>query len=120
MRKRKPPHTWRGNLDIAQGLHSRYFGSDQPNYLRLIARIQEWDITMSRKTYRIELKIDFNDDARHDALIQIATQYARDLLASAGLLSDGRKPVVALITDDTFTGVEELEVMPASEELHTA
>lgn len=78
---------------------------------KIVYKINRWDDTMARKTYRIELKIDFNDDSRHEVLTDIAKQYARDLLASAMLLQDGRKPVVALITDDSFTGTDEIELL---------
>jgi hypothetical protein len=36
------------------------------------------------------------------------------------LLQDGRKPVVALITDDTFAGNEEINLLEESENVHTA
>jgi hypothetical protein len=73
---------------------------------------------MARKTYRIELKMDFDEDARHDILTNLIKQYARDILGSAMLLQDGRKPAVAFFTDDTFTGMEELEILDPSENLH--
>jgi hypothetical protein len=66
---------------------------------------------MSRKTYRIEVKIDFNDDTRHEAMLMVAKQYARDMLASAMLLQDGRKPAAVLMTDDSFTGIDEVDLM---------
>lgn len=75
---------------------------------------------MARKTYRIELKIDFNDDSSHEVMLGIAKQYARDLLASSMLLQDGRKPAVALMTDDSFHGTDEIDLLDESKELHTA
>ena len=90
---------------------SRHFASN-------IQRSKEWDNKMARKTYRIELKVDFDDDARHEALLEVAKQYARDFLGSAMLLQDGRKPACVLATDDTFVGMEEIDILDASENLH--
>lgn len=88
--------------------------------VRHVDNILAWDQVMARKTYRIELKIDFNDDANHEVMLGIARQYARDLLGSAMLLQDGRKPAVALITDDSFHGVDEIDLLEESKELHSA
>lgn len=92
------------------------------NYERIDAHLTKlihWDDeVMARKTYRIELKIDFNDDANHEIMLGIAKQYARDLLGSAMLLQDGRKPAVALMTDDSFHGVDEIDLMDQSQTIH--
>ena len=109
----------RGNNDFREVWASRQFGNiDRTTYYRMVGGVMRWDETMARKTYRIELKIDFNDDARHDALMSVARQYARDLLGSAMLLQDGRKPACVLMTDDTFTGMEEIDILDPSENLH--
>ena len=67
---------------------------------------------MTRKTYRIELKIDFEDDARHEHMNQVAVGVAQQMLAAATLLCDGRKPLCALLTDDSYTGIEEHNINP--------
>ena len=120
-RKPELPHTVqgvRGNADFRNLWLAKYaFGTAHaasPMHLQST----NWDNTMARKTYRIELKIDFNDDTRHEALLQVAKQYARDFLASAMLLQDGRKPMAVLHTDDTFTGVEEIDVLEESDNIH--
>lgn len=74
---------------------------------------------MARKTYRIELKIDFNDDSRHEMCEQLIRQYGRDLLASTMLIQDGRKPLVALFIDDSFVGTDEVSLLDPSESIHT-
>lgn len=74
---------------------------------------------MSRRTYRIELKVDFNDNSSHEIMTGIAKQYARDLLGSAMLLQDGRKPAVALMTDDSFHGIDEIDILAESDNIHT-
>lgn len=84
----------------------------------MVGGVLNWDRETMRKTYRIELKIDFNDDTRHEALLEVAKQYARDLLGSAMLLQDGRRPACVLMTDDTFIGQEEIDILPESENLH--
>lgn len=80
----------------------------------------KWEDHMARKTYRIELKADFDDAASHEIMLGIAKQYARDLLGSAMLLQDGRKPAVALMTDDSFHGTDEIDLLEESKELHSA
>ena len=109
----------RGNAIFRRIWHARYaFSAVLPAGVKDADRQSlEWD-KMSRKTYRIELKMDFNDDTRHEALISVAKQYARDLLASAMLLQDGRPPQVALITDDTFEGMEKISIIEESENVH--
>lgn len=95
------------------------FGGPLPaGVIKANQRSKEWDDIMSRKTYRIELKMDFSDDTRHEALLMVTKQYTRDLLASAMLLQDGRAPQVALITDDIFEGTEQISVLEESEHVH--
>lgn len=110
--------THRGNGDIIEVMASKFWGIGTIIFSETTKAIKEWDNTMARKTYRIELKIDFNDDTRHEHLVAVCKQYARDLLASAMLLQDGRPPAVALITDDTFAGNEVISVMEESENVH--
>lgn len=109
----------RGNRDLADVMMARVWGTTNSSLGSVITAIIEWDQHMARKTYRLELKIDFNDDSNHEIMLGIAKQYARDLLASAMLLQDGRKPAVALMTDDSFTGVDEISIIEPSQDLHT-
>jgi len=90
-----------------------------PLYFILMNQYTNWQEHMARKTYRIELKIDLTDEEGHAAMLAIAKQYARDILGSAMMLSERQRPVVALMTDDSFTGMEEFDVMEPSENLHT-
>jgi len=109
----------RGNDDFREVWASRLWGNiNKAEYYRMVGGVMKWDERMSRKTYRIELKIDFNDDTRHDALKEVAMQYARDFLGSAMLLQDGRRPACVLMADDTFVGMEEIDILPESENLH--
>ena len=107
------------NHDIITGLVSRGAFSSDGSFLTTIGAIDNWDRHMANKTYRIELKINFGDDTNHEIMLGIAKQYARDLLGSAMLLQDGRKPAVALMTDDAFHGIDEIDLLEESNTLHT-
>lgn len=85
----------------------------------MLHALTNWEKVMARKTYRIELKADFDDAASHEIMLGIAKQYARDLLGSAMLLQDNRKPAVALMTDDSFHGVDEIDLLSESSNIHT-
>lgn len=108
------------NKDLAHAIVRENYMEPQwkKRFAYVVFKINRWDDTMARRTYRIELKIDLNDEARHEPLKQIVTQYARDLLGSAMLLQDGRKPIVAVLAEDSFVGTEEIELLPESEEIH--
>lgn len=113
----------RGNQDFRDTWVSQQWGLEDGNdkiadYYRMIYNSKQWDQYMARKTYRIELKADFNEDSRHEALLAVAKQYARDFLGSAMLLQDGRKPACVLFADDTFMGMEEIDILDVSENLH--
>jgi hypothetical protein len=113
--------TMKGNNDFRETWAARFWGNiDKTEYYRMVGGVLNWDHIMARKTYRIELKIDFNDDSRHEALIGVAKQYARDFLASATLLQDRTRPACVLITDDTFVGMEEVSIIPESVNIHKA
>jgi hypothetical protein len=57
-----------------------------------------------RKTYTIDLKIDFDDDTRHKVMLHLSRKMARMLLTQAALIADNRQPQVALTCDDFFEG----------------
>lgn len=71
---------------------------------------------MGIQTYTIEMKFDAPGE-HHKAMEQVIKQYARDLLASAALLSAGNNVQVACRTQDSFYGSEEIEVLEPSERL---
>ena len=104
-----PPGYRMNNEDVVSDLIRTRWGSDAS--FEHLQHINRWDNIMARKTYRIELKMDFNDDSRHEALVSVVQQFARDLLGAAMLLQDGRKPDIAIISDDSFTGREEIELL---------
>lgn len=114
------------NRDFVSMIVRRFYDSEQAHdsplaelMREVIFNIEQWDQIMSRRAYRIELKIDFSDDSRHEIMEQLVRQYGRDLLSSAMLVQDGRKPLVALFIDDSFVGTDELSLIEPSENVHT-
>lgn len=70
---------------------------------------------MSIQTYMIELRVDTSDEG-HEAILSIAAQYARDLLASSMLVANDpqRKPLVVMRTQDSFYNTSEIELLDPS------
>ena len=65
------------------------------------------------KTIRIEMKVDFDTDGKEEReklLLDAAKVAAKHLLTTALLIQGKRKPQIALMTDDLFTGQEEIEL----------
>lgn len=113
----------RGNADFRWLWSSRKWGNISPhatalNLREMLTASTKWDEQMARKTYRIELKIDFSDETRHDAMLEVVKQYVRDLLGSAMLLQDGKRPACVLHMDDSFLGVDEIDILEPSDNLH--
>lgn len=70
-----------------------------------------------RKTYDIQLKIDFDDPSRHKIAMHFMRKAARTILTQANMIADGREPQIALTTDDFFEGgtienLQELAELP--------
>lgn len=57
-----------------------------------------------RKTYKIELKIDFEDASRHKIAMHLMRKAARGVLTQATLIADGRQPQIGFFCDDFFEG----------------
>lgn len=67
------------------------------------------------RTYKIELRMDFVDESKHDQMIIIARQTAQELVTAAYLMMDKRKPLITLETGDMFEGNKEIEVVTPTE-----
>lgn len=67
---------------------------------------------MSRMTYTIQLKVEFDDDTRHETVKKILRDAARRVLVSSMLLADKDKvkPQIALSADNFFMGTEQLTI----------
>ncbi len=68
------------------------------------------------KTFRIELKVLFNDERKYDALHSLLRRAADKLQTSAAMISDGRAPQVAITADDWFEAQEEIKRRIATED----
>jgi len=64
------------------------------------------------RTYTIELRVDFDEDKdnKKAAMDAAVKSLARQVLATALLLSDKREPKVTLQYDDFWSGNEQLEL----------
>lgn len=71
---------------------------------------------LDMRTYSLDLRIDFNDKARHDDIKKAMRRAAKQLFTQASLLSDGRTPEVALRSEDFFEGTSDIEVVTESDE----
>lgn len=70
-----------------------------------------------RKTYTVEIKVDFDDEERHELMIPVLRKAARNLLTNASLLADNhRQPQVAVRSEDFFAGPEEISAMELPKE----
>ena len=67
------------------------------------------------KTYKLELKVDFQDEDKYKIIEQQLERAAREILAVAVIIQEKRKPQIALHSEDFFKGNEELEIV--SEEM---
>lgn len=63
------------------------------------------------RTYTIELRADFQDDEKHDILLQAAREMARQLLATALMLKDKREPQISFSSGDMFERNKDLEIL---------
>jgi hypothetical protein len=88
-------------------------GPSNPQYKDNFIKLNTWRKTMARRSFTIELKADLEDTDtdRYEALKQVVTQTARDLLAQSMLLvSDKKAPQIVAFTEDAFFTAEELHL----------
>lgn len=64
-----------------------------------------------QRQFNIELRVDFADQDKNEAIKKIATAAARHLFTNASLLADGIKPQIAVYSDDWFAGHEEIKLL---------
>lgn len=57
-----------------------------------------------RKTYSIELKVDFDDEKRHAMALKLCRIAARRLLTQVALIADNRPPQIGILSEDFFEG----------------
>lgn len=68
-------------------------------------------------TYTIELKLDAPDE-NQEAMQLIVKQYARDMIASAMLLTTGKAPQAIARSEDAFYDQNEIELLDPSDNVH--
>lgn len=70
------------------------------------------------RTFTIELRVDFQDSEKYDAMLDLARQAARELMATALLLRDKRDPTIAFSTGDMFSKDENMEIITPADVEH--
>lgn len=64
-----------------------------------------------QRQFTIELRVDYADNGKNEAMRQALTAAARHVYATATLLADAVKPQIAIFSDDFFSGHEEIELL---------
>ena len=70
----------------------------------------------SSRKWRIEIKVDFDDDNKHTAYGKAVKREAKVLLATAMLLRDKRDPQIVVSYDSVFIPREAIEMAGDEEE----
>ncbi len=65
---------------------------------------------MGLKTFTIELRVDFDSEEKNEIILRAARTAAKHIYTTATLISDKRKPQVALSTSDLFEGSAEISL----------
>lgn len=64
-----------------------------------------------QRQFTIELRVDYADNGKNDAMRKAMQAASRHIYATAALLSDGVKPQLAVFSDDYFQGHEEIQLL---------
>ncbi len=64
-----------------------------------------------QRQFTIELRVDYADQDKNEAMRKALSAAARHVLATAHLLADGVKPQIVVFSDDFFTGHEEIAIL---------
>lgn len=68
---------------------------------------------MGLRTYKIELKVDFNDAGRFEAMEAALRQAARTILTTAMMLQDSRDPQILFSSSQFAMSTEQLKIEDA-------
>jgi hypothetical protein len=63
------------------------------------------------KKFRIEIAVDYDSDEKLEILRETVRQCAKQILTAAVLISDKRKPQIAVESDDMFEGTETISLI---------
>lgn len=67
------------------------------------------------RTYKIELRVDFDSEEKYEIVLQAAREMARNLLSTSMLLKDKRDPQISLESGDMFERNTDLEILTPGE-----
>jgi hypothetical protein len=70
-----------------------------------------WAVLMTQRTITLELKVNYSNDEEKNALMEKKiVKAAKQILYAATLISDKRKPDIAVFTKDNFYGKRDIEL----------
>jgi hypothetical protein len=64
-----------------------------------------------QRQFTIELRVDYEDNEKNDAMRKACAAAGRHVFATASLLSDGIQPQISIYSDDYFAGHDEIKLM---------
>jgi hypothetical protein len=67
-----------------------------------------------QRQFTIELRVDYADNGKNEAMRKALQAAARHVYATACLLKDGVMPQIAIFSDDFFQGHEEIKLLEDS------
>ena len=70
---------------------------------------------MTLKNWIIDLRVDFDSKEQEDLMLQNVRTAAKELLTTARLLADKRKPDIAIHHDDMFEGRDQVDMFTPEE-----
>ena len=64
-----------------------------------------------QRQFTIEIRVDYADSGKNDAMKTVMAAAARHIFATATLLSDGQEPKIVMFSDDFFVGHTKIPLM---------
>ncbi len=71
---------------------------------------------MALKCWTIDLRVDFDDKAKEEIMLKDVRAVAKQLLTTATLIADKRKPDIAIHSDDLFEGRDTINMFEIGEQ----
>ena len=68
------------------------------------------------REFTIQLRVNFDDKAKEEVLVDAVRRAAKSLFTAANLVSDGRQPQIAISSGDMFEGEKELALFKPDED----
>ena len=70
---------------------------------------------MTQKNWIIDLRCDFNTKEQEELMLTAVRSVAKELLTTARLLADQRKPDIGIHNDDMFEGRDQIDLFTPEE-----